>query len=68
MPKKHPPMTPAEVSKMLENDGWTGRKGKGDHVNFSKTGHRFVVTVDMGAREIPTGTLRNIFRAAGWNW
>ncbi|TAK49798.1 MAG: type II toxin-antitoxin system HicA family toxin [Xanthobacteraceae bacterium] len=26
------------------------------------------VTVDMGAREIPTGTLRSIYRQAGWEW
>ena len=48
--------------------GWTERKGKGDHVNFNKPGHPFVITVDMGVREIPVGTLRSIYRKAGWNW
>lgn len=65
MTKKRSPMTPAEVVKRLEAEGWTGRRGKGDHMVFSRPGHRFVVTVDMTAREIPVGTLRNIFRAAG---
>ena len=61
-------MSPAEVIKRLEADGWARRKGKGDHLNFNKPGHRFVVTIDPGVREIPTGTLRNIFRATGWKW
>jgi predicted RNA binding protein YcfA (HicA-like mRNA interferase family) len=44
------------------------RKGKGDHVNFTKPGNRFVVTVDTGVKEIPIGTLRSIYRLAGWAW
>ena len=54
--------------KRLIADGWVQRKGKGDHVNFTKPGIRFVVTVDTGVREIPVGTLRSIYRLAGWNW
>ncbi|WP_306416210.1 type II toxin-antitoxin system HicA family toxin [Affinirhizobium pseudoryzae] len=26
------------------------------------------VSLDMGVREIPTGTLRSIFRQAWWDW
>jgi predicted RNA binding protein YcfA (HicA-like mRNA interferase family) len=26
------------------------------------------VTIDAGAREIPTGTLRSIYRQARWEW
>jgi predicted RNA binding protein YcfA (HicA-like mRNA interferase family) len=26
------------------------------------------VTLDMGARDIPMGTLRSIYRQAGWEW
>jgi predicted RNA binding protein YcfA (HicA-like mRNA interferase family) len=26
------------------------------------------VTIDRGAREFPTGTLRSIYRQAGWEW
>ena len=28
MPKKHPPMTPAEVSKRLEAEGWTAARAR----------------------------------------
>ena len=44
------------------------RKGKGDHVNFTKQGIRIVVTIDTGVREILVGTLRSIYRLAGWEW
>ena len=67
MNPRHGPATPSEVVKMLLADGWLHRKGKGDHRNFTKAGFK-TVTVDMGVREIPTGTLRAIYRTAGWAW
>jgi hypothetical protein len=42
--------------------------GKGDHRKFKhpdKPGH---VTVPHPRKDLPVGTLRNIFRQAGWNW
>jgi predicted RNA binding protein YcfA (HicA-like mRNA interferase family) len=60
--------SPNDIMKRLIADGWTLRKGKGDHVNFTKPGIRFVVTIDTGVREIPVGTLRSIYRLAGWKW
>ena len=53
--------------KRLTAEGWTERKGRGDHRNFVKPGHS-VVTVDLGRRQIPIGTLRSIYRVAGWKW
>jgi predicted RNA binding protein YcfA (HicA-like mRNA interferase family) len=40
-------------------------KARGDHHNYNKPGRRFVITVDMGVREIPVGTLRSTERPAG---
>jgi predicted RNA binding protein YcfA (HicA-like mRNA interferase family) len=58
-----------ETVRRLHADGWTvKRRGPGDHVQFvhpSKSGR---VTIDMGARDIPIGTLRSVFRQAGWSW
>ena len=68
MSPKRPTENPKEVIKRLIADGWTMRKGKGDHINFTKPGVNFVVTIDTGVREIPIGTLRSVYRAAGWNW
>ena len=58
---------PRDVAKRLLADGYVRRLGKGDHVNFVKPGAP-IVTLDMGKREIPIGTLRMIYRAAGWQW
>jgi predicted RNA binding protein YcfA (HicA-like mRNA interferase family) len=59
-----------EVVARLSEEGWiVARKGPGDHVQYkhpSRSEGR--VTVDHGAREIPTGTLRSIYRQAGWDW
>jgi predicted RNA binding protein YcfA (HicA-like mRNA interferase family) len=68
MPKGRRPKSPRELRKLLLADGWIERSGKGDHVNFNKPGRPHVITLDMGVREIPIGTLRSIYRAAGWQW
>jgi predicted RNA binding protein YcfA (HicA-like mRNA interferase family) len=68
MPKRSL-MSSKEIVKKLEADGWTlKRKGPGDHVQFVHATKPGKVTVDMGVREIPIGTLRSIFRQAGWSW
>jgi predicted RNA binding protein YcfA (HicA-like mRNA interferase family) len=67
MPKRKP-QTPQEIRKRLLADGWKERAGRGDHVNFNKPGVPLVITVDMGVREVPIGTLRSIYRKAGWAW
>ena len=54
--------------KRLEADGWKCVGGKGDHRKFKhpvKPGH---VTVPHPRKDIAIGTLRNIFRQAGWEW
>jgi len=60
---------PKKLRKMLEADGWFEvRKGPGDHIQFkhnTKTGR---VTLDMGAKDIPTGTLKSVYQQAGWEW
>jgi predicted RNA binding protein YcfA (HicA-like mRNA interferase family) len=62
-------MTPREIVKKLREDGWTlKRKGPGDHVQFVHPAKPGKVTVDMGVRLIPTGTLQSIVRQAGWPW
>ena len=69
MSRKHGPMPPAKVIAQLRSDGWTlKRKGPGDHVQYAHPVKAGKVTVDTGVREIPTGTLRSIFRQAGWEW
>jgi predicted RNA binding protein YcfA (HicA-like mRNA interferase family) len=61
--------TPREIAALLRADGWTiKRRGPGDHVQYVHATKPGKVTLDMGADPIPTGTLRSIYRQAGWQW
>ena len=62
-------MSAKEVVRRLNAEGWiVKRRGPGDHVQLVHLTKPGRVTVDMGARDIPIGTLRSIFRQAGWKW
>jgi predicted RNA binding protein YcfA (HicA-like mRNA interferase family) len=62
-------MTPRQIVRRLQDEGWVvKRRGPGDHVQFAHPTKPGKVTVDMGVREYPVGTLRSIFRQAGWDW
>jgi predicted RNA binding protein YcfA (HicA-like mRNA interferase family) len=69
MPRPTSPLRPREVVRLLKADGWTiRRKGPGDHVQYVHPTEPGKVTLDMGADPIPVGTLRSIYRQAGWEW
>jgi predicted RNA binding protein YcfA (HicA-like mRNA interferase family) len=69
MPKPDRPMRPREIARLLHADGWTvKRKGPGDHVQYSHPTRPGKVTLDMGGDRVPVGTLRSIWRQAGWDW
>ncbi len=58
-----------EVAAQLAADGWIeARRGPGDHVQYKHPIKKGRVTLDRGAKEIPTGTLRSIYRQADWKW
>ena len=61
-------MTSREIIKLLEKDGWSLVRVKGDHHHFIKMGVAFLVTVPHPIKDIKPGTLRNIYRQAGWKW
>jgi predicted RNA binding protein YcfA (HicA-like mRNA interferase family) len=56
----------AEIIRRLERDGWTLARSKGSHRQYVRRSGR--VTVPHPVKDLPIGTLRNIFRQAGWNW
>lgn len=61
-------MNSASVMKRLEAEGWYRAGGKGDHMKFkhpTKPGH---VVVPHPRKDLAIGTLRNIYRQAGWDW
>ncbi len=55
-----------EAIRRLRREGWEQRQGKGSHLIFRKNGKRVVIANHPG--DIPTGTLREICRQAGWEW
>ena len=58
-----------DVMAKLAADGWyIARNGPGDHVQYKHPTKPGRVTIDTGAREQTTGTLRSIYRQAGWEW
>lgn len=61
-------MNSKDLIKRLNDEGWVKVGGKGDHEKFkhpAKPGH---VVVPHPRKDMPVGTLRNIYRQAGWNW
>lgn len=58
-----------DIEKRLRAEGWvTVRKGPGDRVQYKRPDRPGRVTIDAGKDDIPTGTLRSIYRQAGWTW
>ena len=61
-------MNSKEIIKRLKSEGWKKVGGKGDHEKFKhpdKLGH---VVIPHPRKDIAIGTLRNIYRQAGWKW
>ncbi len=61
-------MKSKDIIKRLTREGWVKVGGKGDHEKFKhpdKPGH---VVVPHPRKDMPTGTLKNIFKQAGWEW
>ncbi len=61
-------MKSADIIKRLKSEGWVKVGGKGDHEKFKhpeKPGH---VVVPHPRKDMPIGTLRSIYRQAGWEW
>jgi predicted RNA binding protein YcfA (HicA-like mRNA interferase family) len=61
-------MNSKEIIKRLQKEGWQRAGGKGDHEKFihpSKSGH---VVVPHPRKDLAPGTLRNIYKQAGWDW
>ena len=59
-------MTAKEVVRRLRREGFQERQGRGSHSLFIKDERRVLVASHPG--HIPTGTLRSIFKQAGWPW
>ena len=61
-------MTSREIIQRLNREGWALVRTKGDHHVFRKPDGGGIVVVPHPKRDIPLGTLRSIFKQAGWDW
>ena len=60
-------MTSREVIGRLRADGWILVRSKGSHHQFKHASKVGLVTVPHPKKDLPAGTLRSIFRQAGWS-
>lgn len=58
-------MQSREVIKTLEADGWELKRVKGDHHQFKHPTKKGTVTVPHPQKDVPTGTLKSIWKQAG---
>lgn len=61
-------MNSAEIIKRLDQEGWVRVGGKGGHMKFKHPGRSGHVVVPHPRKDIRIGTLRSIYRQAGWVW
>ncbi|MFC1574413.1 type II toxin-antitoxin system HicA family toxin [Candidatus Latescibacterota bacterium] len=61
-------MTSREIIKKLRDDGWILNHIKGAHYQFKHPIKPGKVTVPHPKKDLPLGTLKSIFKQAGWEW
>jgi predicted RNA binding protein YcfA (HicA-like mRNA interferase family) len=59
-------MNSKEVIKRLIEEGWINVGGKGDHIKFKHPDKQVHVVVPHPRKDVALGTLRTIYRQAGW--
>ena len=57
-----------DVIRRLLADGWVRNHVKGTHQHLKYPRKPGKVTVPHPNKDLPAGTLRNIYRQAGWHW
>jgi predicted RNA binding protein YcfA (HicA-like mRNA interferase family) len=57
-----------EIVRRLASEGWVLVRTKGDHHQFKHPSKPGLVTVPHPKKDLPIGTVRSIFRQAGWIW
>ena len=60
-------MNSREIIKRLLNDGWVCVRTKGSHRQYKHPERPGLVTVPHPKKNFPAGTLKSIYRQAGWN-
>ncbi|MEI6068883.1 MAG: type II toxin-antitoxin system HicA family toxin [Methylococcaceae bacterium] len=61
-------MNSKNIIKRLKKEGWLRTGGKGDHEKFIHPEKPDHVVVPHPRKDLPIGTLRSIYKQAGWDW
>ena len=54
------------IVQRLKEDGWTLLRVSGSHHQFTHPDRPGIVTVPHPRKDLPRGTVRSIYRQAGW--
>jgi predicted RNA binding protein YcfA (HicA-like mRNA interferase family) len=60
-------MTSRDIIRRLVADGWVHVRIQGSHWQFRHPGRPNLVTVPHPRKDLPAGTVRAIFKQAGWS-
>lgn len=61
-------MNSSDIIRRLKQEGWIIHNIKGSHYQFKHPQGKIKVTVPHPKKDIPIGTLKSIFKQAGWEW
>ncbi len=61
-------MNSQDIITRLKKEKWVLRNIKGSHHQFIHPKKLGRVTVPHPKKDLPKGTLRSIYKQAGWNW
>ena len=57
-----------KIIRRLLDDGWKLHHTKGDHRQYKHPYLKGKVTVPHPKKDLPIGTVKSIYRQAGWSW
>ena len=61
-------MDSKDIIRRLTAEGWNKQGTKGSHTKFQHPGRPGHVIVPHPKKDLPIGTVRSIYRQAGWDW
>lgn len=62
----HMPESSKDIIKRLEKDGWKKVAQAGSHCQYKHPETKGRVTVPHPVKDLPIGTVRSIYKQAGW--
>jgi predicted RNA binding protein YcfA (HicA-like mRNA interferase family) len=61
-------MNSRDIIARLKAEGWILVNVRGSHHNYRHPSEKGRVTVPHPKKDLPKGTVRSIFKQAGWDW